>query len=233
MSFDPYYMGSWVYDIFVEPFMTPIRRLSIKILREKLMVASGARVLEVACGTGTQSSFLAREGFDVVALDKSYQMIKQAHRKKRAVSSLKLTTICGDASNMPFMSSVFDVVVLQLGLHEMKIKVRDRSAKELKRVASEKAIFMIVDFIPPKKFNFSNFILSMVELAAGIDHFRNGRNFLKAGGLLQFLDSTGLKALTTYSFFQGNICLIAACKKEYYGTTLTQFLHYKNEGCSL
>ena len=213
MTTDPYSIGSSAYDFLVEPFLSRIRRLTVIILLEKFSKLPDVRILEVACGTGTLSRLLAREGFDVLALDKSYSMIRQAYNKTHDYSIGRVTAIHGDASTMPFYSASFDAVIIQFGLHEMKNKIRIDSFREVIRVAKKNAVFVVVDFVPTYKLSYSKFILTIVEFIAGMEHFRNGRRFIKDGGLLSFLENLNLEIVKTHKFFQGNICLAVARKR--------------------
>jgi len=213
MATDSYSIGSSAYDFLIEPFLGRIKRLTVKILLEKFTKLHDVRVLEVACGTGTLSRLLAREGFDVLALDKSYSMIRQAYNKIHDSCIGRGTIIHGDASTMPFYSASFDAVIIQFGLHEMKKKIRIDSFREVIRVAKKNAVFVVVDFVPTNKFSFSKFILSIIEFIAGIDHFRNGRKFIKDGGLLSFLENLNLEIIENHRFFHGNICLAVARKR--------------------
>lgn len=213
MLYDPYSIGSRVYDRTIEPFLKPLKRLTAKILRKKFAQIPGAHILEVACGTGTQSHLLAREGIRVVALDKSCGMIKQTQKKGNLGGIGRVASIRADASRLPFSSAVFDAVVFQLALHEMQNEIRAHSASEIKRVAKKTAIFVVADFVHAKGFTVSKYILSLVELMAGIEHFCNGREFIRQGGLLKFLDNLGLQTEATYPFFYGNIYLAVAQNK--------------------
>ena len=93
MTTDSYSIGSSAYDFLIEPFLGRIKRLTVKILLEKFTKLHDVRVLEVACGTETLSRLLAREGFDVLALDKSYSMIKHAQNKLVTFKSVRMGTI--------------------------------------------------------------------------------------------------------------------------------------------
>ena len=213
MTTDSYNIGSSAYDFLIEPFLGRIRRLTVKILLEKFSKLPDVRILEVACGTGTLSRLLAREGFDVLALDKSYSMIKHAQNKIDDSCIGRVTVIQGDASTMPFYSASFDAVIIQFGLHEMKNKIRIDSFREVIRVAKKNAVFVVVDFVPTYKLSYSKFILTIIEFIAGMEHFRNGRRFIKDGGLLSFLENLNLDIVKTHRFFSGNICLAVARKR--------------------
>ena len=123
------------------------------------------------------------------------------------------TAIRGDASIMPFYSASFDAVIIQFGLHEMKNKIRIDSFREVIRVAKKNAVFVVVDFVPTYKLSYSKFILTIIEFIAGMEHFRNGREFIKDGGLLSFLKNLHLEVIETHRFFHGNICLAVARKR--------------------
>ncbi|MBT8358283.1 MAG: methyltransferase domain-containing protein [Deltaproteobacteria bacterium] len=193
MPKDSYRIGSKVYDILIEPFLVKIKWLTVKILLKRFNKPPDVRFLEVACGTGTLSHLLSKRGYNVFALDKSYNMIRHTHGKIDGSYSGSVTAILGDASTMPFYSDSFDAVIIQLGLHEMKNNIRMDSGKEMIRVAKPNAVFLIFDFTPTENWSFSKLVLFVIEFFAGIDHFRNGRKFLKDGGLVSFLKNLNLE----------------------------------------
>ena len=213
MATDSYSIGSNAYDFLIEPFLARIKRLTVKILLKRFNRSHDVRILEVACGTGTLSHLLAKKGFNVLALDKSYSMIKHAQNKSDNSGIGRITAVCGDASNMPFYSASFDAVIIQFGLHEMKNRVRIDSGREIIRIAKKNAIFVVVDFVPTYKLSYSKFILTIIEFMAGMKHFRNGRGFIKDGGLLSFLKNLNLEIIENHRFFHGNICLAVARKR--------------------
>ena len=213
MARDSYSIGSSAYDFLIDPFLSRIKLLTVSILLKRFNKSHDVRILEVACGTGTLSHLLAKKGFNVLALDKSYSMIRQAYNKIHDSNIGRVTAIHGDASTMPFYSASFDAVIMQLGLHEMENNIRMASGREIIRVAKKNAVFIIFDFAPTNKLSFSKFILTIIEFIAGIDHFRNGRKFIKDGGLLSFLENLNLEIIKNHSFFHGNICLAVAQKR--------------------
>lgn len=207
---DPYSIISRVYDIFTEPFMVSIRRMTVKMLRRGLSPSPGRRILEVACGTGTQAEYLAREGFEVAALDISPGMIRQAKRKRHTGGIHKFTMFHGDASCLPFDAGTFSGVLIQLALHEMRPETRHHCVEEMKRVSREGALLLFVDFLPVQGLNIARPFLWLAELAAGLEHFRRGREFIKAGGLPNFLETHQLKPTEVQTFFFKNVCLAVA-----------------------
>jgi len=213
MATDPYSIGSKAYDFLIEPFLARIKLLTVRILLKNFNKSYDVHILEVACGTGTLSHLLAKKGFNVFALDKSYSMIKHAQNKIDDSCIGRVTAIHGDAATMPFYSASFDAVIMQLGLHEMGNNIRSDCGQEIIRIAKKNAVFLFFDFAPTNKLSFSKFILTIIEFIAGKDHYRNGRRFIKKGGILSFLENLNLEVIKTHMFFNGNICLAIARKR--------------------
>lgn len=69
----------------------------------------GVRVLDIGCGPGFLSHYLAREGYEVTGVDFSFQFIKAA--KSSWGSAPNLNFLKTDVTNLPFEDSSFDAVV--------------------------------------------------------------------------------------------------------------------------
>jgi SAM-dependent methyltransferase len=80
----------------------------------RLNVPSGARVLDVACGSGNLAIPLARGGADVSGVDIAPNLLEQA-RGRAAAENLKATFDEGDTEQLPYADASFDVVVSMFG----------------------------------------------------------------------------------------------------------------------
>ena len=90
------------------------RRLVARTLQPNL---SGARVLDVACGTGDLSLVLARAGAgEVVGLDFCRPMLEIARHK---ADGQEIAFVEGDALRLPFEDESFDVVTIAFGLRNL------------------------------------------------------------------------------------------------------------------
>lgn len=67
----------------------------------ELDLPAGARVLDVASGTGAIARRLEARGFEVVGLDQCFQMLASAERPQGA-------TVCARAEVLPFVADSFD-----------------------------------------------------------------------------------------------------------------------------
>ena len=89
----------------------------------RLPVAAGARVLDIACGTGNTAIPMARRGAMVTGVDIATNLLIQA-RERAAAEGVEVTFDEGDAEELPYADASFDAVVTMFGAmfaprHEM------------------------------------------------------------------------------------------------------------------
>jgi SAM-dependent methyltransferase len=80
----------------------------------RLDLQSGDRVLDVACGSGNLAIPAARAGAIVTGADIAPNLLEQARARVKS-ESLKIQFDEGDAENLPYDESAFDVVVTMFG----------------------------------------------------------------------------------------------------------------------
>lgn len=107
----------------------------------------GARVLDVATGTGKQAMAFAAHGCETTGTDLSPHMLTVARRKNRhPAAHFELA----DGSRLPFADRSFDVVCMSFALHCMPLPVRVRVVREMVRVARDDGRIAFVDYgLPP------------------------------------------------------------------------------------
>jgi SAM-dependent methyltransferase len=98
---------------------------------ERLALAPGTRVLDVACGSGNLSFPAARVGAIVTGLDIALNLIETA-RKRADAEGLKIEFDEGDAEQLPYADASFDTVVTMFGA--MFAPRPETTAAELLRV---------------------------------------------------------------------------------------------------
>lgn len=81
------------------------------VIRELTGMTSGMKILEVGCGSGCFTSYLENvsSGMTIFGIDNDRILIDKA--AKRQFSNNKVSYICGDARNLPFEESNFDMVI--------------------------------------------------------------------------------------------------------------------------
>ena len=121
------------------------RRLVARTLRPSLV--GGARVLDVACGTGDLALALATAGeAQVVGLDFCRPMLEIARRKADAVSRA-VPFVEGDALRLPFADESFDVVTIAFGLRNLSGV--EEGLRELLRVLKAGGRVAVLEFSSP------------------------------------------------------------------------------------
>jgi len=100
-------------------YQTALGRLADRLEKEACLSLlpdlGGQRVLEVGCGTGNFSLFMAGHGAGVVGLDRSRLMLAQA-KSKAEDQGMSLNWIQGDLTRLPVAPESFDGVVSILAL---------------------------------------------------------------------------------------------------------------------
>jgi ubiquinone/menaquinone biosynthesis C-methylase UbiE len=81
---------------------------------DRLDLQSGARVLDVACGTGNLAIPAARKGALVTGVDIATNLLDQA-RQRAAAENLEISFQEGDAEQLPYQDEQFDVVMSMFG----------------------------------------------------------------------------------------------------------------------
>ena len=107
----------------------------------------GARVLDLACGTGDLTRALARKGFAVVGLDISQEMMALG-KVKCAGLDPQPQFVRGSAEQIPFPDGSFDAVTIAFGLRNFDH--RDRCLAEIRRVLRPGGRLAVLDFAVPR-----------------------------------------------------------------------------------
>jgi demethylmenaquinone methyltransferase/2-methoxy-6-polyprenyl-1,4-benzoquinol methylase len=81
-------------------------------------------------------------------------------------------------------------------LHELSPQVRSNIIQECKRVLKKEGRILFIDFHPgpirPIKGWLAKLLIIISEIAAGREHFKNYRRFIKNGGLFALVNSHDL-----------------------------------------
>jgi SAM-dependent methyltransferase len=102
-----------------------------ELLIEALDIHSTERVLDVATGSGNAALAAARRGAEVVGVDYVPALLERARRRADA-EGVEAVFVDGDAEDLPFDDSSFDVVSSVFGA--MFATNQERTAAELARV---------------------------------------------------------------------------------------------------
>ena len=115
------------YPSMVEGWLTPLGPRLV----EACEITPGARVLDVAAGTGNASIPAAQRGAEVVASDLTPELL-EAGRTRAEAAGVELEWVEADAERLPFPDASFDVVMSAIGV--MFAPHHQDAADELVRV---------------------------------------------------------------------------------------------------
>jgi ubiquinone/menaquinone biosynthesis C-methylase UbiE len=119
-------------------------------------------VLEVACGTGLVALKVAERASKVSGIDISAPMIDEAEKKMREKDLDNVEFFVEDAYSLHFGNDIFDMVICNNALHNMKYP--QKALSEIKRVLKPGGRFIgvIVGFGESPKFNMLYAILKLL-----------------------------------------------------------------------
>ncbi len=113
-----------------EHFSRPMEPSGARFFHD-LNVPAGARLLDVACGSGEISLIAAAAGAEVTGVDIADNLVEAA-RKRASARGLDVRFEQGDAEQLPFEDRTFDVVISAIGA--MFAPRPERVAAEMVRV---------------------------------------------------------------------------------------------------
>ncbi len=160
-----------------------------------------AKILDVACGTGSQSIAFAKKGHSVIGVDLSPDMLKYTERKIKPGYDVKFAY--GNATKLPYDDSTFDVSSISLALHEMPEELSIMTLKEMIRVTKEGGQILIIDYNTPPNW-LSHKIAKLYES-------KYYRDFVETG-LDYFLGEVGLKPISKETYLLGNFQVVECIK---------------------
>ena len=116
-------------------FLTAFGRVEIPLMLRMLKPRASERMLEAGCGTGRMTPALARNTKEVVAIDFSFESLKQNARKLKAAGITNVHLVQADLCNLPFAAGVFpQALSCQVLEHVPDAESRERAVGELSRV---------------------------------------------------------------------------------------------------
>lgn len=196
---DPYRNIAGIYDRLFDNMNKGLKLVGVKMFRP----SKGMNILDVGCGTGSHLELYQRYDCNLYGLDLSPSMLEVARTRLENKAQLDI----GNATNMPYEDSKFDLIISMLSLHEMTVETRLAVLSEMKRVLKKDGNILLIDFHPgpyqPIQGWISKTIIFFSELAAGREHFKNYRQFIGTMGLTTLLAQQKLK-IEKESILAGN-----------------------------
>ncbi len=183
---DHWYDG-WFYDTLIAPNQD---RMFSEI---KNVIKSDSTIIDVGCGTGRFSFFIADKAQKVVAIDLSKKNIDKANKTLLKNPNNKITFYHTTISKLISENQHFDYAVMTYVIHEVSPEERIPLLKEMSIIADK---IIIGDYLVPVNSGFWSMLNRIVEFLAGSEHFNNFKNFIAKGGLTELSRSAELNILS-------------------------------------
>lgn len=127
-------------DDVVKAYVSP----KLRFIYDHISLAANASILDVGCGNGTFTHYFGEKYKNTYCMDASMFQLRDNSCKKR---------ICGDAYNLPFADSSFDIVFSANLLHHLDEPLR--GMEEMKRVSRKFLVFVEPNIYYPPMLIFS------------------------------------------------------------------------------
>lgn len=199
-----WYPPGRLYDLAFRRMMRRLRRRVARIVEGQGLYPW----LDVCGGTGDQ--LRGRAGNLAIGLDLDFGMVRYAAARAPGVPF-----VCADASRLPFKAESTRAVSVSFGLHDKSPELRTAILAEARRVMGPDGRLIAVDFENP--WNAGSragaFFVRMIEGIAGGQHYRNGREFLRRGGLRALLRENGFVECDRRDVEAGSLSVVVARPK--------------------
>lgn len=148
MDYTPKAQWDYIYQtvpVSQIPWETGMPSRDLVALLKKYSLKKGIKVLDVGCGLGTQTRYLARHGAAPTGIDISETAIKKA-REQSLKEDVHTKFVVGDVCRMLLPTASFEVVYDRGCYHHLNPKQRRDYVKEVTRVLSKGGMLHMLVF---------------------------------------------------------------------------------------
>lgn len=176
-----------LYNMLIDPMLITLRNTISH------HIPSGSKVIDIACGTGTQALQLAGKCRIVTGIDINESLIRFADQKRQKQNIENLRFLKADASDLhQFSNKEFDYSILCLALHQFHQDLHKQVLQEAMRISSK---LIIADYASPLPANIYGRFVKIIEYSAGGEHFRSFKKYISSGGLDKIAGEAGLRII--------------------------------------
>ena len=192
-----------LYDLLIETALQRIKQSVARFVSQNDL----SPVLDICSGTGKQCRLIGDNGQRAIGLDIDSKMIEYASSKYPYLSF-----VCADASHLPFQKKSLHGIIISYALHDKPPEMRTRMLLEAKKLLAPGGSIILVDFEIPWNglSRLGSFFTWIIERLAGGEHYKNRKQFLKQGGLEEFIRQSKLIKVEKHPIALGNSSLTIA-----------------------
>jgi SAM-dependent methyltransferase len=143
-------MKKWVYELMYRVAPAEIIFGSDSKIEGLVEVAIGGRIepckaITLGCGTGRETIYLAKKGFDVIGVDFSRTAIKKAQRNAKA-AGVNVRFFVDDLIDLQHVQGTYDLVTDFGALNNMSQKSRDLYMENILPLTHEDSYYLMFCF---------------------------------------------------------------------------------------
>jgi len=198
-----FYFYGRIYDWSIELILRKTKQGISRYISEHNL----SPALDICSGTGRQCHLIGINKQKIIGLDRDLKMIQYAKSKYPSIPF-----ICADAADVPLKNRYFNGIVISYSLHDKPPELRSKMLNETKRLLAPEGKMILVDFEQPwnRWSRLAGVYTYLIERMAGREHFRNGRQFLKQGGLKALIKQNGITEIERFDIELGSSSLVLA-----------------------
>lgn len=181
-----HWYDGWFYDVFIAPNQDRLFSLI------KNIIEPNSSVLDVGCGTGRFSFTIADKSKSVLGIDLSTRNIERANSNLEKNPNEKISFVHSTVADLISLNQHYDYAVMTYVIHEVNEEERVEFLKDISTIADK---IIIGDYLVPKPKGFWSALNEVIEFAAGNEHYRNYKNYVRNGGLGELANKAGLKII--------------------------------------
>lgn len=174
-----HWYDGWFYDFFIAPNQDRL----FKLIEE--IIVPNSSVIDIGCGTGRLSFKLSNKVSKIIGIDLSEKNIEKAKFNLLKNPNERILFYHKSISEIATQNIHFDYAVLTYVIHEVNPNERIELLSQISNIADQ---IIIGDYLVPRQKGFWNFLNEIVEFVAGREHYKNFKNFVSNGGLLNLIE---------------------------------------------
>jgi ubiquinone/menaquinone biosynthesis C-methylase UbiE len=132
------------YPAEVLPWELGKPRTNLTDLVEKGVIQPGS-ALDLCCGLGTNTEYMAQKGFDVTAIDISKHALKLAKRKARKTRA-EIKFVLASFVTLPFRDVAFDFVFDMGCFHHVEVEDRPEFVRGVRHILKPESKYLLICF---------------------------------------------------------------------------------------
>jgi ubiquinone/menaquinone biosynthesis C-methylase UbiE len=209
-----WYLPGLLYDLAFKRMSRGLRRRVARTVEKERLFPW----LDVCCGTGDQlrghTGGHVPQGYVpevtnhlALGLDLSFGFLRYARAR-----APHIPFVCGDAARLPFRDRSLRAVSISFALHDKSLELRSAILSEARRVLRPDGRLVAVDFENAwdSASRAGTLLTRAIERFAGREHYGNGRDFLRRGGLRGFLRENGFVEVARRDVPIGSLGVVTA-----------------------